>query len=92
MMARYRYDKETGELYEVTGDGPPRHGLTVIPDIAPYRSMVTGETISGRRQHREHLRQHNLVEVGNERVPVRRSELPPVREDLAAVFRNRGNP
>ena len=28
----------------------------VISDIAPYRSIRTGETIDGRAQHREHLR------------------------------------
>lgn len=38
----------------------------VMPDIAGYKSMATGEWIGGRRQHREHLRQHGLVEIGNE--------------------------
>jgi hypothetical protein len=37
----------------------------VMPDLQPYRSMVTGEQIGGRRQHREHLKTHNVVEVGN---------------------------
>lgn len=37
----------------------------VMPDLQPYRSMVTGEEIGGRRQHREHLKAHNVVEVGN---------------------------
>lgn len=39
----------------------------VVQDVEPYRSIVTGEVISGRRQHRDHLRAHGLVEVGNER-------------------------
>lgn len=39
----------------------------VVVDIEPYKSVVTGETISGRRQHRDHLRAHGLVEVGNEK-------------------------
>lgn len=38
----------------------------VISDIAPYRSMRTGERIAGRAQHREHLQRYGLVEVGNE--------------------------
>lgn len=38
----------------------------VIPDIQPYKSMATGEMITSRSRHREHLRQHGLVEVGNE--------------------------
>jgi hypothetical protein len=38
----------------------------VMGDINEYRSMATGEIIGGRRQHREHLRQHGLIEIGNE--------------------------
>lgn len=38
----------------------------VLPDIAPYQSMVTGEWISSRSKHREHLKQHGMTEVGNE--------------------------
>lgn len=44
----------------------------VIEDIKPYRSVVTGERIKGRSHHREHLRQHELVEVGNEPVKQRK--------------------
>ena len=40
--------------------------VSVIQDIKPYKSMVTGETISSRSAHREHLRRHKLVEIGNE--------------------------
>jgi hypothetical protein len=38
----------------------------IMMDIQPYKSMVTGEMITGKRAHREHLRKHNLIEVGNE--------------------------
>ena len=38
----------------------------IMPDIAGYKSMVTGEWIGGRRQHREHLKQHRMIEIGNE--------------------------
>lgn len=38
----------------------------VIADIKPYRSTVTGEMITSRSQHREHLARHNLMEIGNE--------------------------
>ncbi len=38
----------------------------VIADIQPYRSMATGEFIQGRRQHRDHLKRHGLIELGNE--------------------------
>jgi hypothetical protein len=41
-------------------------GPFVQGDLSPYRSMVTGEMVSSRSRHREILRQHQLIEVGNE--------------------------
>lgn len=38
----------------------------VMPDIKPYQSMQTGEMITSRSHHRMHLKQHGLVEIGNE--------------------------
>lgn len=52
----------------------------VMGDIQPYQSMVTGEMIQGRRQHREHLRQHGVIEVGNERLTPSKP-VTPSRED-----------
>ena len=40
----------------------------VMPDIKGYQSMATGEWINSRSQHREHLKQHRLIEIGNERI------------------------
>ena len=39
----------------------------IVGDIAPYRSMRTGERIAGRAQHRAHLKRWGLEEIGNER-------------------------
>ena len=38
----------------------------IVPDIEPYQSMITGEMITSRSKHREHLREHNCVEIGND--------------------------
>ena len=38
----------------------------IMRDIKPYKSMITGETISRRSKHREHLKRHGCIEVGNE--------------------------
>jgi hypothetical protein len=38
----------------------------VMKDIEGYQSQVTGQWIGSRSQHREHLKEHRLVEVGNE--------------------------
>lgn len=55
----------------------------VIPDITPYKSMQTGERIRGRAHHRAHLKEHGLIEIGNERLPPRKPKpLPPLADDL----------
>ena len=54
-----------GIAYE-KGTEPRSEGPMVMPDIKPYKSMKTGEMITSRSQHREHLKQHGLVELGNE--------------------------
>lgn len=41
----------------------------VMSDIQPYQSMATGEMITSRSQHRDHLKQHRLIEYGNEKIP-----------------------
>lgn len=58
------------------------NGVMVLGDLEDYRSVITGETISGRRAHRDHLKQHGCIEVGNEFVPPSRTELPPVADDI----------
>lgn len=40
----------------------------VINDIQPYKSMQTGEMITSRSTHRNHLKQHGLIEIGNEKI------------------------
>ena len=58
-----------GVLYEKGAEPiPDPVAPMVMGDIQPYRSMATGQEIGGRRQHREHLQRHGLVEVGNERL------------------------
>ena len=40
----------------------------VMSDLKEYTSVITGERIGGRKQHRDHLKAHNMVEVGNEKI------------------------
>lgn len=68
MRRRYIQDPGTHKLIPAEEWYTQREEVNapmVMPDIQPYRSMVTGEVIGGRRQHREHLKAHNVVEVGN---------------------------
>ena len=67
---KFVYDKETAKMVEVTDAvRPPRKGPHIIGDIEPYQAVGPefGKVISSRSHHREYLRQHNLIEVGNER-------------------------
>lgn len=38
----------------------------VMNDIQPYRSMIDGSMIESRSKHKEHLRRHGCIEIGNE--------------------------
>lgn len=55
---------------------PPARSELPCPYIATdrveYRSMIDGSMITGRRQHREHLKRHGCTEVGNEKPTVGR--------------------
>lgn len=74
-MTRYHAKYLNGEkVYEVVDDvvtinkmdTSREAGYFVMKDIDPYKSMVTGEVITSRSQHREMLKKHNLVEFGND--------------------------
>jgi hypothetical protein len=61
---------------------PPKVNY-VIPDIQAYKSMATGEYIRSRSAHREHLKQHGLVELGNERIkPPEHKPDPTIKRDI----------
>jgi hypothetical protein len=62
------YCKEKGELIpkeEYYGSSEVNAPM-VQADIAGYKSMVTGEWIGSRSTHRQHLKEHRLVEIGTE--------------------------
>lgn len=75
-MSRRRWIYDGGDVVaEYSGDNllwskSPKEvsakTATIIPDIEPYQSMATGEMITSRSRHRAHLREHRLVEIGNE--------------------------
>lgn len=60
----------------------------VMPDIKPYTSMIDGQTINSRSIHRDHLRQHGCIEIGNEKLTAKpMTPLPGLRDQLArAVY------
>lgn len=74
-----------GELVE---KGSKEHykslGPMVMLDITPYKSMIDGSMIMSRSVHRDHLRQHGCIEVGNEKME---TKLPPPIDTRKEVMR-----
>jgi hypothetical protein len=52
----------------------------VMSDIEGYVSQVDGSWISSRSHHRSHLKQHRMIELGNE-VPVQHKPVELSRKD-----------
>ncbi|MBF0310932.1 MAG: hypothetical protein HQL56_15540 [Magnetococcales bacterium] len=90
-MARYIWDRDTQRWVE-PGEWhrEKRAALTVISDMEPYRNMIDGQLISGRRQHREFLRHYGVVEVGNEIPTPRPTPMESPRQDILKVLRGQG--
>ena len=64
------YDSEQGKVVprEEFHREPKQRGVMIQSDLQPYKSMVNGQMIEGRAQHRAHLKQHRMIEVGNEKL------------------------
>lgn len=94
-MTRKRYIYRDGKMVEVGADYVPAPRTTsfqVMPDIKPYQSMIDGREITSRSRHREHLRAHGCIEVGNETKHLMNPEkdgrpkpLPGLRQDLHQI-------
>lgn len=93
-MKRGRYIWDRAKRDWVAFDkwrGRPRSGLVVVSDIEPYRNVIDGKPVGGRRQHREFLKRHDVIEVGNE--PQRRTirELESPGRDIARAIEQLSN-
>jgi hypothetical protein len=83
---RYLWDREAREwvpAHHLRAKKAANAGPMVMRDIDPYRSVIDGSVIGSRRQHRDHLRAHGCIEVGNEWVEPRRNyDIGPVAHDI----------
>ena len=80
------YVMVNGEFVERKRDRKGRYHY-VMPDIAPYKSMIDGRMITSRSQHRAHLRANNCVEVGNDD-PTRHIKREAPRNNRREVLRH----
>jgi hypothetical protein len=90
------YVQIDGELVEKTNRHAESLAPMIMPDIQPYQSMADGSMITSRSQHREHLRQHNCIEIGNESmetkpVQIKSNRKEVLRAQLANMTHNEAN-
>lgn len=64
----------------------------IIRDMEPYKSPIDGTMITSRSHHRNHKKQHNVIEVGNERMPSRSRDVhaPLSGRDIADAIKQLG--
>ena len=93
MRSRYVYNPQGELIYAIERgvvtcdkrDETDDPGYMVMPDIQPYQNMVNGQMIGSRSTHRAFLKEHNLVEIGNEKQnPVADLRKTGVKESLVA--------
>jgi hypothetical protein len=94
-MSRKTYIWENGELVEKIKLRKSDHHY-VQDDIKPYQSMINGQMITSRSQHRRHLKANGCIEVGNEKMENKprtfksnRREI--LREQLAGMTHKEAN-
>jgi len=95
-VTRKTYVLRDGKLVE-KHLATPLHDISapyVMGDLKPYQSMVTGEMVESRSRHRQILREHKLIEVGNETHYLKSQPIttPPGLKDtlIREVKRHRG--
>ena len=84
LLAEYQ-DEELVWVREELGKHT-KPGHQIMLDIQPYKSMVDGSMITSRSKHREHLRQHNCIEIGNEKM---QNTPPPVQNNRREMLHRR---
>lgn len=71
----------------------PASGPQVMGDLRPYHSMIDGSVIDGRKRHRDHLKAHGCIEVGNDTSHMQRKSvpLPSRKESLHRLMADMGD-
>lgn len=72
-------DKAWRQKQEMT----PKESPMVMSDIDGYVSQVDGTWIKSRSQHRSHLKQHRMIELGND-VPMKQPEAQLSKKSMEA--------
>lgn len=57
----------------------------VVEDMKPYISPIDGKPVKSRKEHRDHMVRHGVIEAGNEkptRPAIKREEPKGVEQDI----------
>lgn len=78
---RSRLCRACGDFHDLSESWPcpigaSAKGPQVVGDLKPYRSMIDGSVIDGRKRHRDHLKAHGCMEVGNDTSHMQRKAVP----------------
>lgn len=81
---RSRLCRACGDFHDVDEPWPQKcfthhkiaAGPQIIGDLKPYKSMIDGSIIDGRKRHRDHLKAHGCIEVGNDTSHMQRKAIP----------------
>jgi hypothetical protein len=65
---------EAEEAWKIKENMTKRQAPMVQSDIQGYISQVDGSWIDSRSKHRNHLKQHRMIEIGND-VPMKQKEV-----------------
>ncbi len=66
--------------------GEDRIGLQIMKDIDPYKNVIDGKVIGGRKQHKDFLKARGLVEIGNEKVTQKPYEPQGIAQDIVRAW------
>lgn len=77
-----------GELvYSDDSEPQKNQAPMVMGDIQPYISQIDGRIIGSRSKHRQHLREHGCIEVGNERMQAKTLQpAPGLKQDIIRAY------
>lgn len=92
-MARETYVLRNGELVPKHLAAPlsPGSGPFVISDtMEPIRSMADGKMYNSKSVYARSVKAAGCEIIGNDTVPRRRTEMPPVREDIRRAIQQLG--
>lgn len=90
-MPRETYVLRDGQLVPKHLAKPlPGRSWNVMPDIEPFVSPIDNSVIGGRRQKREHMKAHGVIDVGNEKLEPKPRDIPPgLKQTIADVYYGR---